>query len=63
MDERERIKRIREQQLQTRDPGTSMIPGYDWKKHDARTAQINAKRRKQAQRPLLLALWDDLPQR
>lgn len=58
-DDRERAQRILDQQLKTRDPGTSKIKGYDWAKHAQRGQQIKKKKTK----PLLLDLFDVLPTR
>jgi hypothetical protein len=57
--ERERARRILEQQLKARDPGVSKIKGYDWDKHAKRSKQIQKSR----QKPLLVDLYDVLPRR
>ena len=61
--ERERAQRIRDAQIKARDHGGSKVPGYDWKKHAARGREIKAKRRKLDQRPLLIRLYEVIPER
>lgn len=34
--ERERLRKLKEAQINARDPGTSKIKGYDWAKHAAK---------------------------
>lgn len=61
--ERERLQRLRDQQIKARDPGDSMIPGYDWKRHAEHGRKIVAKQRRQARKPFLLALYEVMPGR
>lgn len=61
--ERDRLQRIREQQIKARDPGKSKIPGYDWQQHAARGRAINASRRKKAERPWVVRTYELLPGR
>jgi hypothetical protein len=60
--ERERLQRLRDAQITSRNPGTSKIPGYDWQQHARRGQQIKASR-KAAQKPLLIDLFLILPHR
>ena len=60
--ERERLQRLRDAQITSRDPGASKIPGYDWQRHAQRGQQIKASR-KAAQKPLLIDLFLILPHR
>jgi hypothetical protein len=60
--ERERLQRLRDQQITARDPGPSKIRGYDWQKHAQRGQEIKAKR-KAEQKPLLIELFMILPKR
>ena len=53
--ERDRLSRLREAQLNARDPGESKIKGYDWKKHYAKP--------KPKPKPLVVELFDILPTR
>lgn len=57
--ERQRVARLRQQQIGTRDPGPSKIRGYDWSKAADRTKKIQ----KQKQRPLIVELFEVLPSR
>jgi uncharacterized membrane protein len=61
--ERERLQRLRDEQIRARDPGKSKIRGYDWERHAEHGREINAKRAKEAQKPLLIALYQALPER
>jgi hypothetical protein len=61
-DERERLQRLRDSQIASRDPGPSKIPGYDWQQHAQRGQQIRAKRQAD-QKPLLIELFLLLPGR
>lgn len=58
-DDKERARRIQEQQIRARDPGPSKIRGYDWDKHAQRSRQVHKSR----QKPLLVDLFDILPRR
>jgi hypothetical protein len=60
--ERDRLQRLRDAQITSRDPGSSKIPGYDWQRHARRGQQIKASR-KAAQKPLLIDLFVILPHR
>jgi hypothetical protein len=60
--ERERLQRLRNAQITSRDPGKSKIPGYDWQQHARRGQQIKASR-KAKQKPLLIDLFLILPHR
>ncbi len=60
--ERERLQRIRDAQITSRDPGPSKIPGYDWRQHARRGQEIKAKH-KSEQKPLLIDLFKMLPKR
>ncbi len=61
--DKDRARRLREAQIRARDPGESKIPGYDWSKHDKKARRIAAQKKKEAERPLLLAIFEDLPAR
>lgn len=61
-DEQERFQRIRDSQINARDPGPSKIRDYDWEAHARRGKVINQKRRKE-QKPLLIDLFSLLPSR
>lgn len=61
--ERERLQRLRDEQIRARDPGKSKIPGYDWERHAERGREIKAIRQKEAQKLLLIALYQALPER
>lgn len=61
--DRERLRRIQERQLADRNPGDSKIKGYDWDKHFEKKHQVDARRKKEAARPLLFMLWEALPPR
>ena len=60
--ERERLQRLRDSQITSRDPGPSKIRGYDWQQHAQRGQQIKASR-KAKQKPLLIDLFLLLPHR
>ncbi len=57
--ERERIQRLRDAQINQRNPGESKIRGYDWAAHAKRGQQI----KKKTQKPLLVDLYQVLPSR
>ena len=57
--ERERIQRLRDAQINQRNPGESKIRGYDWSAHAKRGQQI----KKKTQKPLLADLYAVLPSR
>jgi hypothetical protein len=61
--EREQWQRIRDEQIRARDPGKSKIPGYDWRRHAERGREITTIRQKEAQKPLLIAIYQALPGR
>lgn len=61
--ERERYQRLRDEQIKARDPGKSKIRNYDWERHAERGREINTKRAKEAQKPLLIAIYEVLPGR
>lgn len=63
MDEKERLRQIRQQQMHARDPGDSKIKGYDWSTHNKKAKRIAAQKRKQQQRFILFEIWDILPGR
>jgi hypothetical protein len=60
--ERERLPRLRDAQITSRDPGQSKIPGYDWQQHARRGQQLKTKH-KAEQKPLLIDLFLLLPKR
>lgn len=53
--EQERIRRLRDAQIHSRDPGVSKIRHYDWAKHAAKP--------KKKQPPLLVEMFSLLPSR
>ncbi|MBZ0279048.1 MAG: hypothetical protein K8I60_23080 [Anaerolineae bacterium] len=57
--ERQRIQRIRDAQLNQRNPGDSKIPGYDWSAHARRGKEI----KKKTEKPLPVELYQLLPSR
>jgi hypothetical protein len=57
--ERQRVARLRQQQIGARDPGPSKIRGYDWGKAAQRTKAIQKKK----QRPFIAELFDVFPTR
>lgn len=61
--DKERARRIRAQQLSARDPGDSKIPGYNWNNHYKKKRKMDAVARYNAQRPLVIELWEALPPR
>ncbi|MBL8130722.1 MAG: hypothetical protein JNL42_02595 [Anaerolineae bacterium] len=56
--ERQRIARLRQQQVSARDPGPSKIRGYDWSVHAAKGRQMRKNRK-----PFLIELVEILPGR
>lgn len=58
--ERKRIEDIQRKQIASRDPGPSKIRGYDWSKHTAKAQRIAKKKQ---DTPLLVELFDILPNR
>lgn len=61
--DKERLRRLKQKQVAARDPGESKIKGYDWSKHDKKARRVAAEKRKQAQRPLVVQIWEVLPGR
>jgi hypothetical protein len=60
--ERERLQRLRDAQITSRNPGQSKIPGYNWQQHAQRGHELKFKH-KAEQKPLLIALFLLLPKR
>lgn len=54
--ERERLKRLREQQIASRDPGASKIRNFDW-------STTGKKPITRAPKPFLVEFWELLPKR
>lgn len=61
--EKERARRLKQSQVSMRSPGESKIRGYDWSKHDKKAKRVAAEKKKHAQRPLLIQIWEVLPGR
>lgn len=58
--EKQRVERLKKQQIAARNPGTSKIRGYDWDKHNQKAARV---KKKQQETPLLVEFWDLVPER
>lgn len=63
MDNKERLRQIKQQQVNARNPGESKIRGYDWGKHDHKAQRIAVQKRKKQQRFILFEIWEILPGR
>lgn len=61
--DKEKLRRIREAQISARNPGDSKIKGYNWDKHYGKKKQIEAKRKTESERALIIVLWKELPAR
>jgi hypothetical protein len=61
--EKERARRIRRSQIADRDPGDSKIKGYNWDKHYQKKRKVDKQKKRDAERPLVIVLWEWLPTR
>jgi hypothetical protein len=61
--DKERARRIRQAQIANRDPGDSKIRGYDWDRHYQKKRKDDRQKKRAAERPLVVVLWDSLPTR
>lgn len=61
--DKERARRIRRAQIADRDPGDSKIRGYNWDKHYQKKRRVDRQKKRDAERPLVIVLWEALPTR
>ena len=61
--EKERARRIRQAQIADRDPGDSKIKGYNWDRHYQKKRRVDKQKTRDAERPLVIVLWETLPTR